>query len=167
MFTWHFFTGGRPVDPVGKRCHRGPMTDLEVAMSEAFVTLTEYNSLRQRLLDSIVDTSLAAVQTREVVLRCINGSLNAMFVQFSPAQRELLQVPICEKKQAITILAELELLKPFYLEAARGLFAHGLSKQYVEVVTDALQSSSPVVIVEGMCATVLWATLFETGTQDG
>jgi hypothetical protein len=167
MFTWHFFTGGRPVDPVGRRCHRGPMTDLEVAMSKAFVTLTEYNSLRKRLLDGIVDTQLAAVQTREVVLRCINGSLNSMFTQFPQAQRELLEVPICEKKNSIDIQTALASLHPFYLEAARGLFTYGLSQQYVEVVTEALQSNSPIVVVEGMCATILWATLFETGTQDG
>jgi len=166
MFTWHFFTGGRPIDPVGQQCHRGPMTDLEIVMSKPFVNLTEYNTLRQRLLDAIVDTTLVAVRTREVVLRSINGSLNAVFTQFSPAERELLQAPICEKKNAADIETALTSLRSFYLEGARGLFGCGLAQQYVQVILDALESNSPVVKVEGMCAVILWATLVEADSTD-
>lgn len=139
------------------------MTDLETLMSKPFTYLTEYNTLKQRLLDNIVDTTLVAVRTREITLRCINGSNQALFPRLY-ADKADLQARICEKKNSIDIYTALVKLLPFYISASNSLFSHGLSKQYIQTIQAALNSNSPVVVVEGMCAVILWAACLEYDT---
>lgn len=159
-FVWHFFTGGRPVNPVGIRCHRGPMIDVEVVMSRPFTYMVPYNTLRQRLLNAVVDTNLVAVQTREVTLRSLNTLLGPIFLRLAP-QKKSLQVLICEKRNSVDIDNELSDLNPFYLDAARQLFDYGLPQQQVDLLVAALTSNSPVLRVAGKCAVILVAAFTE------
>ena len=161
-FTWHFYTSPppKPPTPSAPRCYRGPMTAFEILMSKPFTMLTPFNTLRRRLLDAIVDTDLVSVRTREVTLRCINGSNQALFPRLY-TKRSDLQARICEKRDSVSIYEDLASLLPFYITGANDLCTYGLSKQYAQTIVAALQSNSPVVIVEGMCAVILWASFLE------
>ena len=165
-FDWHFFTEGRPIGPIGRRCHRGPMIDVEIVMSQPFTYMTPYNTLRQRLLNSVVDTDLKTVQTREVVLRTINNELGPMFVRLA-SQKKSLQVLICEKRDSIEIENDLTNLNPFYIDAARQLFDYGLPQQQVDLLLSALTSNSPILRVAGKCAVVLVAAFTEMDYYNG
>lgn len=165
-FTWHFFTGGRPINPEGLVCHRGPMVDVEIVMSQPFVHLPAFNTLRRRLLDAVVDTDLIAVQTRETVLRALNLSLGAVFARLSSQKKEL-QVRICEKRNSLDIERDLEDLNSFYLDAAKLLADYGLIKQQVDLLVSQLNSNSSILRVAGKCATILAATLIEMDRQNG
>jgi len=165
-FDWHFFTEGRPPGPIGRRCHRGPMIDVEVVMSRPFTYMIPYNTLRKRLLDHIVDTELVAVQTREVVLRSLNTELGPMFLRLAPRKKGL-QVPICEKRNSIDIEKDLEYLNPFYLNAAQQLFDYGLPQQQITLLVAALKSNSPILRVAGKCAVILIAAFTEMDYHNG
>jgi len=164
-FTWHFFTGGTE-DVVARRCHRGPMIDVEIVMSRPYVLLSEYNTLRRRLLDNIVDTRLVAVQTREVVLRTLDSQYGPIFARLR-SQSKALHVEICEKRNVLDIEADLESLNPFYLEAVRGAIQYGVPKQHLDQISSALISNSPVLRVNGKCAAVLLFSFIELDWQNG
>jgi len=165
-FTWHFYTGEPVIHPVVRRCHRGPMTELEVVMSVPFTHMTSFNTLRQRLLDDIVDTTLPAVQTREVVLRSLNSLLGPMMARLLPDKREL-QVLICEKRNSVDIDSDLASLSPFYLSAIRSLYGLGLPTQQIDLLEEALKSHSPIMRVAGMCSVILIATFVEFDYHNG
>jgi hypothetical protein len=165
-YIWEFFTGGRPVDPLGRRCHRGPMIDVEITMSRPFTYMVPYNTLRQRLLNSVVDTDNVAVQTREVVLRSLNTELGPMFLRLA-SRKKSLQALICEKKNSVIIEQELRDLNPFYLDAARQLYDYGLPQPQVDLLVEALTSNSPVLRVAGKCAAILIAAFTEMDYHNG
>lgn len=165
-FDWHFFTGGRPVNPVGIQCHRGPMIDVEIVMSRPFSYAVPYNTLRQRLLNAVVDTDLVAVQTRETVLRSLNTQLGPMFLRLAP-QKDALQVLICEKRNSIEVENDLVDLNPFYLDAAKQLFDYALPQQQVDLLVASLTSNSPILRVAGKCATILIASFTEMDYHNG
>jgi len=164
-FIWHFFTGGRPINPVGRQCHVGPMIDLEVVMSQSFTYMVPFNTLRKRLLDNIVGTDRVAVQTRETILRAINTSLGPMFVRLAPQKKEL-QVLICEKKNSNVIEDSLQDLNPFYLDAVNQFFDYGFPRQQIDLIEAALESNSPVLRVAGKCAVILIASFYELDNQN-
>ncbi len=159
-FTWHFYTGGQIINPVGRRCHRGPMIDVEQVLAVPFTHMSAYNILRKRLLDDIVATELVAVQTREVVLRSLNSLLGPMFYRLSP-QKKALQVLICEKRRSTDIEADLVDLSSFYLSGARDLATYQVPTQQIDLLVSALESQSPVMRVAGKCATILLAAFIE------
>lgn len=159
-FTWHFYTGEQEINPVVRRCHRGPMIDVEQVLAVPFTHMNTYNTLRVRLLEDIVNTTLVAVQTREVVLRSLNSLLGPMFYRLAP-QRKTLQVLICEKKNSVTIDSDLSDLVSFYLSAARSLSSFGVPTQQIELLVSALSSNSPVMRVAGKCAVILLVAFIE------
>jgi len=165
-YTWEFGTAGRPIGPVGRRCYRGPMIDVEVVMARPFTMMVPYNTLRQRLLLSVVDTQDVIVQTREVTLRSLNTLLGPVFLRLA-SQKKSLQAFICEKKNSVVIESELQDLNPFYLDAAYQLFDYGLPKPQVDLLVDALNSNSPVMRVAGKCAMILIAAFTEMDYHNG
>lgn len=161
-FQWHFFTGDEEVVPETLRqCHRGPMIDVEIVMSKPFTYVPQINTLRQLLLDAVVDTTLVEVRTREVVLRTLNTLLGPIFVRLS-SQKPALQVRICEKRNSLDIEADLEVAVNFYLAATRDLPRYKVPSQHVELLIAALQSNSPVMRVAGKCALILLYAFIET-----
>lgn len=165
-FTWHFYTGAQDIEPVVRRCHRGPMIDVEQTLSVPFTYMTTYNTLRVRLLEDVVDSILKPVQTREVVLRAINSLLGPMFYRLA-AQKKALQVLICEKKDSISIETDLVDLNSFYLSAAQALSGFRVPSQQIELLVSALESKSPVMRVAGKCATILLAAFIEMDYHNG
>lgn len=165
-FTWHFYTGSHIINPVGRRCHRGPMIDVELVMSKQFVHLADYNTLRVRLLENITSTDARAVQTREVVLRTLNSLLGPMFARMA-SQKSTLQTLICEKLDSVTIDTALLDLRPFYQGAAKALVNHRVPEQQVALLTAALTSHSPVMRVAGMCAVILLFSFIEMDLSNG
>ena len=165
-YTWHFYTQTRRLNPIGRRCHRGPMIDVEVVMSTPFRYLGHFNLLRKRLLDSITDSTLLAVQTREVVLRSLNTLLGPMFARLAPRKKSL-QALICEKRTSPVVLASLSDSLYFYPAAAKELVSYGVPSQQVDLLVAALESSSPIMQVAGQCATVLLMSFIEMDYQNG
>lgn len=166
-FTWHFFTGGEEIIPViTRKCHRGPMIDVEVVMSRPFVRLAAYNTLRQRLLEDVVDSVLPAVQTREIVLRSINSLLGPMIVRLA-SQKQALQVLICEKKNSLAIESDLADISPFYFSAADSLLQYNISSRQTDLFKAALTSNSPIMRVAGKCAVILLCSFIEMDYQNG
>jgi hypothetical protein len=159
-FEWEFEVGGRPVNYIGRHCHRGPMIDVEITMSQPFSYLSELEILRARLLDKIVTVDNSSVQTREVVLRVLNNTLAPIFARLTPRTEEL-QVLICEKRNSLDIESDLVMLNPFYLEGAKSLLRYGLPQQQIDLLVSALTSNNPVLRVAGKCATVLVASYIE------
>lgn len=165
-FTWRFFTGGQTVEPVSRKCHRGPMIDVEYVMSRPFQYMLPYETLRARLLENIVDSTLPAVRTREVVLRTINTMLGPMFARLAP-QRKSLQVKICEKLSSPVIEESLADLNPFYRAAAEMFTNYPVPQQQVDLMISSLDSSSVVMRVAAKCAIILLAAYIELDNSDG
>lgn len=165
-FTWHFYTGANVLTPAVRRCHRGPMIDVELVMSVPFTYMHTFNTLRVRLLEDVVDSVLLPVQTREVVLRSLNTLLGPMFARLTP-QKQALQVLICEKRDSTDIEADLIELVSFYLSAAKSLYSFGVPQQQIDLLVAALESNSPVMKVAGKCAVILLAAYIEMDYQNG
>jgi len=163
-YVWEFSIAGIPIG--ARRCHRGPMIDVEIVMSRPFTYMIEYNTLRKKLLNHIVATEDLAVATREIVLRCLNNLLGPMFLRLAP-QKKYLQALICEKKNSVVIEGELESLNPFYLTAAKQLFNYNLPQPQVDLLVSALTSNSPVLRVAGKCAVILIAAYTEMDYLNG
>lgn len=159
-YEWEFTTGGRPEDLRGKKCHRGPMIDVEVRMSRPFVTMGFLERNRVKLLEALVDTTLWAVRTRDDVLRVMNGDLGAIFARLLP-QKKFLQVLICEKRRAIDIDRDVRWLDSSFLSGTRRLLQFGIQEQHVSLLSAALQSDSPIQRVSGRCAVILLASYIE------
>ena len=159
-YTWTFSTGGRPATLGGRKCHRGPMIDIEVRMSQPFVTMREMERERVKLFEVLVATPLWAVRTRDAVLRVLNGDLGAIFTRLLPRKSEL-QVPICEKRRATDIDADIDWLSSAYIEDVARLYKTGITQQQAELLYTALKSESPVQRVAGRCAVILLAAYIE------
>ncbi len=142
------------------------MTDVEVVMSTPFQYLGHYNLLRKRLLDSVTDSTLLSVQTREIVLRSLNTLLGPMFARLTPRKKSL-QALICEKRTSPVIAADLGEVTAFYTSAAKELVSYNVPTQQVELLVAALESNSPIMQVAGKCATVLLMSFIEMDHQNG
>lgn len=165
MVDWHFFTAG-PASAAPRRCHRGPMIDVEVVMSQPFVLMATYNTLRARLLEDIVDTVLVAVQTREVVLRTLNNQYGPIFARLRP-QAASLQADICEKRNVLLIEQDTGILNPFFIEAVQSLVQYQVPKQHLDQLVSAIRSNSPVLRVSGKCAALLLISFIELDASNG
>lgn len=159
-YDWSFYTEGRPLVPAGKRCHRGPMIDVEITMSQPFVVMSDWDKLRARVEKAIVDTDLVAVQTRETVLRSLNNQLGPIFARLSP-QKKFLQVIICEKRNSVDIERDLQDLNPIFVEKLPNLVSLGIQKQHVDLLLSALRSNSVIMRVAGKAATILLVSFME------
>jgi len=159
-YIWEFEVGGRPPTPLGRKCHRGPMIDIEVRMSQACLTIPEAERIRQHLLQHIVDINNVAVQTREVVLRVMNSNLRAMFLSLVPIASEL-QVLICEKRNSLDIDYDVKYEDQFYTQVLSTFARYGTRPQHVDLISDALKSNSAIMRVAARCAIVLMVAYIE------
>ena len=165
-FDWHFYTEGPGPVIAPRRCHRGPMIDVEVVMAAPFTVMSDYNTLRAKLLESVVDTPLVAVQTREVVLRTINNQYGPIFARLR-SQRDTLQVDICEKRNSIDVETDTAFLNSFFLEAVQGLTRYRVPKQHLDQLVSAIRSNSPVLRVSVKCASLLLISFIELDATNG
>jgi hypothetical protein len=159
-YLWEFEIAGRPLLPLGQKCHRGPMIDVETRMSQPCVTIQDAEKLRYHLLKNIVDTSNPAVQTREVILRVFNSNLNAIFTRLAD-QRQTLQVTICEKRNSLYIDEDVKVLDRFYMQVLPRLMDYGVNRQNVDLISAALSSNSAIMRVAARCAIVLLVAYIE------
>lgn len=159
-YDWSFFTGGRPIYPEGRRCHRGPMIDVEIVMSQPFVRMSDWNYLRARVEKAIVDIDLVAVQTRETVLRSLNNQLGPIFERLA-SQKKDLQVLICEKRNSVDIERDLQDLNPTFVAYLPKLFDCGVQKQHIDLLLSAIKSNSVIMRVAGKAATILLVSFIE------
>ena len=165
-FTWHFFTGPQSGPTPGRRCHRGPMIDVEAVMAVPYVFMAAFSTLRKKLLDAVVDSLEASVQTREVVLRTLHSQYGPIFARLTP-QLPLLEVDICEKRNSLDVEADLSDLNPFYREALRSLNVYRVPVQHLAQLDTALTSNSPILRVAGKCATILLISYIELDSLNG
>ena len=159
-YTWEFEVGGRPPTPLGRKCHRGPMIDIELRMSQACLTIPEAERLRQHLLGHIVDIDKVAVQTRETILRTMNSNLRAMFLSLIPVAKDL-QVLICEKRNSLEIDNDLKVYDVFYKQVTSAFTAYSVRPQHVTLIADALRSNSAIMRVAARCSVVLMTAYVE------
>jgi len=159
-YEWEFTLGGRPLEPVGRRCHRGPMIDIEIAMSQPFTVVSGVESLRKLLLEHVVSSSFVAVRTRECILRVLNSNIGPLFVSVNPRYGDL-KTLICEKRNSIVIDQTLAAYDFQFEAALRGLEIYGVNKSNIDVLLDSLKSTSPIVRVAARCGLILAATLVE------
>jgi len=162
-YIWYFNTSGSSVAEF-RNCHRGPMTDTEVRMARPFVTMASLEMLRVRLLESIADTELPAVRTRESVLRVVNSSIGPA-VPSTYATRAQLQTIICEKRRSTVIDTAISAMPVSYVKGARQLKNYGTSQPTIDLILGALESNSAIMRVAGRCAVVLLCTLIEMDAQ--
>jgi hypothetical protein len=159
-YDWSFYTSGRPATPEGRRCHRGPMIDVEIVMSQPFPILEDWNYLRARVEEAIVDIDVAAVQTRETVLRAINGQLGSIFQRLA-SQKKDLQVLICEKRNSVEIERDLQDLNTVFVQKIPELISLGIQKQYTDLLLSSIRSNSVIMRVAGKAATILLVSFIE------
>jgi len=163
-YIWRFSTKGRPEDLRGKKCHRGPMIDVEIRMSRPFKIFHFLERERVKLLENLVDISYWAVRTRDCVLRVLDGDLGAIFARLTPRKKEL-QVLICEKRRAVDIDKDMQWLDSAFLEKLDKIIPYGVQPQNAALMRAALQSKSPVQRVAGRCAVILVAAYIELDRQ--
>jgi len=159
-YEWEFETSGRPLTPLGKKCHRGPMIDVEIRMSQPCLTIPEAERLRQHLLQHIVDINNVAVQTRETILRTLNSNLGPMFFKLYSRSKGL-QVEICEKRNSLVIDEELKVNDVFYRQVVGSLKNYNVSKQHLDLMLEGLASNSAIMRVAARCSVVLMVTFVE------
>lgn len=159
-YEWGFETSGRPLTPEGKKCHRGPMIDVEIRMSQPCLTIPEAERVRQHLLTHIVDINNAAVQTRETVLRVLNSTLGAAFFKLYAISKSL-QVEICEKRNSLVIDEELKVNDVFYKQVINSLRRYNVSKQHLDLMLEGLTSNSAIMRVAARCSVVLMVAFVE------
>lgn len=161
-YTWEFEIGGRPLYPLGQKCHHGPMIDVEIRMSKACMSIPEAERIRYHLLTHIVDTTDPATQTREVVLRVLNSNLRGIFMNLVPIAQEL-QVLICEKRNSLDIDKEVGVYDDFYGKVLSQFTLYGVSRQHIGLISDALKSKNAILRVAARCAVVLMVAYIEMG----
>lgn len=159
-YEWEFSTGGRPESLRGKKCHRGPMIDVEVRMASPFVTVSFLERERVKLTDALVDSTLWTVKTRDVVLRVMNGDLGSIFTRLY-SQKKGLQALICEKRRALDIDNDVTWLDRSFISGNAHLLGYGIHEQHIALMRSALQSESPIQRVAGRCAVILVAAYLE------
>lgn len=159
-YIWEFYTEGRPVGPIGRKCHRGPMLPIEVTMSRSFARVSQMEELRTRLLTHLVNTPLVAVQTRETVLRVLNSNLAAMYPALLQIQKSL-KVLICEKRNSIPIDRELYPFDARWKNGVRTFGDYGVIMPHVNLILEGLESQSPVYRIAARCSAILTAAYIE------
>ncbi len=162
-YIWYFNTSGRSA-PSFRDCHRGPMTEIEARMALPFVTMASSEMLRVYLLESIVDTDLMAVRTRESILRVVN-SLIGPAIPSVYATRDRIQTLICEKRRSTDIDSDIHANPVSYIQGARQLRNHKVVQPTIDILLGALESNSPITRVAGRCAVVVLCTLIEMDAQ--
>jgi hypothetical protein len=161
-YEWEFETSGRPLTPQGRKCHRGPMIDVEIRMSQPCLTIPEAERIRQHLLLHIVDVNDVAVQTRETILRTLNSNLGPMFFKLYTRAKGL-QVEICEKRNSLIIDEELKANDVFYRQVVESLRTYNVTKQHLDMMSDGLKSNNAIMRVAARCSVVLMVTFVEMG----
>jgi len=156
-YEWDFFTRGVTTF---RACHRGPMIDVEVQMAQPFVVVSDLELHRTTLLRYIVDSTLPAVQTRECVLRVMNGDLGPIIARLYTVKADL-QTRICEKRNALDIDTDISAVPISYNDAAYKLRDYAISQQTVDLILNALDSKNAVLRVAGRCAVILVAAYIE------
>lgn len=159
-YEWEFNTAGRPLSPVGRQCHRGPMLDIEIVLSRKYSVVPGSETLRSRLLAHIVDTNLLAVQTRELILRVLDSNLSSIFVELNRDKLKL-KVDICEKRNSIPIDRELHAWDGDYVQVATRLKDFNVAPSRVALLLSALKSTNPVYRVAARCAIILMVAYVE------
>lgn len=159
-FLWEFETEGRSTTPTVRRCHRGPMIPVEVAMAKAFTVIPTINSLRSRVLGVIVDTTEKSVRTREVLLRVLHSNTGAVFSDYRGIQPSL-EVTICEKRNSLEVAADLDFYSREFIAALRLFLVYGVSAEQIELIYAALRSKNAILRVAGYCAVVLLGAVIE------
>lgn len=159
-FTWEFETEGRSTVPSIRKCHRGPMLPVEVALASRFTSLTTLNGLRSRVLGVIVDTTEAPVRTREILLRVLHSNVGSVFSDYKGVQADI-QVIICEKRNSLDIAADLDPYQREFIDALVPIEAARVSREQLAVVYEALRSKSAIMRVAGYCAVVLLGAVIE------
>jgi len=117
---------------------------------------------RKRVLRAVVDTPLQAVQSREIVLRCLYNPVGSMFPDLRN-RRDALTAPICEKKSSIVLDEEYADYYPFFIASVPEFKKFGLPKQHEDLLRGALTGKSPIHRVAGVCASLLMAAYVEAG----
>ena len=159
-YEWEFNTANRPLEPRGQKCHRGPMIDIEVVMSQPFTIVSGAEVLRKLLLEKLVDINLVAVQTRECLLRTLNSNVGPLFNTVNPRYNEI-KALICEKRNSVVIDRELSSYDFQFLQGIQGLKNYGVNSVNISVLEKAFKSSSPILRVAARCAYILTATQIE------
>ena len=159
-YEWEFNTTGRAVVASTRKCHRGPMIPLEIVMSQAFRTYPEYNQIRKQMLNHVVDTTLVAVKTRDIILRVLHSNLNSVFVDLRNQQTDL-EVVICERRNSVIIDKEMRVLDTQYSDGLDALKKMGVDVTYLDIVRSALNSNNVVYRVSARCAIVVLASIYE------
>lgn len=159
-YEWEFNTANRPLEPQGRKCHRGPMIDIEVAMAQPFTVVSGAETLRKLLLEKLVDINLVAVQTRECLLRTLNSNVGPLFKTVNPRYPEI-KTLICEKRNSVVIDRELSGYDFQFRGGIASLVNYGVNPNNIAVISEALNSSSPILRVAARCAFILTATLIE------
>jgi hypothetical protein len=137
------------------------MIDVELVMSAPYTKyMAEWNVLRARVEAAIVDTNLVAVQTRETILRSLNGQLGPIFTRLSPQKKDL-QVLICEKRNSVDIERDIQDTNTTFLRLLPSLISKGIQRQHVELLLTAIRSNSVIMRVAGKAATILLVSYME------
>ena len=159
-FLWEFETEGRSTVPVIRKCHRGPMLPVEVAMAKPFTVLSTLNVLRSRVLGVIVDTTDPTVKTREVLLRVLHSNVGSVFSDYKGVQADL-EVIICEKRNSLEVAADLDYYQREFASVLRNILATGVSREQLNVIYKALGSKNAIMRVAGYCSVVLLGAIIE------
>lgn len=159
-FLWEFETEGRTLDPAIRRCHRGPMIPVEIAMSKPFTVMTTINGLRGRVMGVIVDTTDKSVRTRETLLRVLHSNIGSVFSDYRTSQADL-EVLICEKRNSIEVAADLDYYQREFLAAEPLFRAQRVSPDQIGLIHNALVSKNAILRVAGYCAVVLLGAVIE------
>lgn len=136
------------------------MIEVEERLSRPFVTTVFLERGRVELLKKLVNSELVAVQTRDALLRVINGDLSAIFGRLY-SQKKYLQVLICEKRRAIDIDSDVGWTDRDFLGSLERLSAFGVIPQHLLLLRDAFESENPIQRVAARCAIVLLAAYIE------
>lgn len=164
-YEWEFETLGRPLTPSGQKCHRGPMIDIEMRMSQPLLRIPEAERLRQHLLSNIVDPAGVEVRTRETCLRVLNSNLGPVFFYLNPKAASL-QVNICEKRNSIDIDNDLKVFDQFYTQVVDSLQKYNVSRQHLTLIREGLKSNNAIMRVAARCAVILLVTYVEFGLDN-
>lgn len=159
-FLWEFETEGRSTVPAIRRCHRGPMLPVEIALSQPFAVLTTLNGLRRRVLGVITDTTEPAVRTREVLLRVLHSNVGSVFSDFKGVQADL-EAIICEKRNSLDVAADLDFYRNEFINALQIMRGVRVSVEQMEIMYGALRSRNAIMRVAGYCSVVLLGAIVE------
>jgi len=159
-FLWEFETEGRSTVPAIRRCHRGPMLPVEIALSQPFTTLSTLNGLRRRVLGVITDTTEPAVRTREILLRVLHSNVGSVFSDFKGVQADL-EAIICEKRNSLDVADDLDFYQREFVSALRAIHGVDVSAEQIEIMYGALRSRNAIMRVAGYCSVVLLGAIVE------